>query len=221
VRALGVTLSPSQFELARSRVAEAGLQGQVEVRCVDYRDIRDAQFERIASIGMFEHVGRGRLHEYFAHVHRLLPPGGLFLNHGIGGRPPPAKPLARLAKRVLEPVLVGGSTFRDRYVFPGGGLVPVTEAGLAAERAGFEVRDVENLREHYARTLGLWYRRLETRGEEARRLAGERTFRLWRLYLGIAAWQFAAGEFGVYQTLLEKPAGGPSRLPLTRADLYA
>lgn len=221
VRALGVTLSEQQYRLASQRIADAGLSDRVEVRCIDYRDLADGPFDKMASVGMFEHVGRERLPEYFGHLFRLIKPGGLFLNHGIGGHPAPDRGLTgRLARR-LEPYLVGGSTFRERYIFPNGGLVAVSEANLIAEKVGWEVRDVENLREHYAITLRHWASRLEARADEARRLGGEGMFRLWRLYMGMAAWQFACGEFGVFQSLLQKPTGGESGLPLSRADIYS
>ncbi len=220
VQAVGVTLSEQQHALAQQRIAEAGLEGRAEVRCIDYRDVADGPFDKMVSVGMFEHVGRERLPEYFGHLIELLRPGGSFLNHGIAGRPARERGVAgRLARR-LEPHLVGGSTFRERYVFPNGGLVSVSEANLLAEQAGWEVRDVENLREHYARTLRHWASRLEAHEEEARRIGGSGMFRLWRLYMGMAAWQFARGEFGVFQTLLVKPAGGESELPLSRADIY-
>ncbi len=221
VHALGVTLSEQQCELARARIAEAGLADRVEVRCTDYRDVRAAPFDKLASVGMFEHVGRERLPEYFGHAYRLLKPGGLFLNHGIAGRPRRGGGIEAAVKKRIEPLLVGGRTFRERYIFPNGGLVPVSEANLVTEKAGFEVRDVENLREHYALTLRHWAERLEQNSEEALRVGGAGMYRLWRLYMGIASWQFKEGEFGLFQTLLEKPAGGRSRLPLTRADLYA
>jgi cyclopropane-fatty-acyl-phospholipid synthase len=221
VRALGVTLSEQQHELAARRIREAGVEDRVEVRCLDYRDVDEAPFDKLVSVGMFEHVGRQRLPEYFAHAYRSLKPGGLFLNHGIAGKPRTEGPLEAAVRRRLEPWLVGGSTFRRRYVFPSGGLVPVSEANLVAERAGFEVRDVENLREHYAKTLRHWARRLEENEDEAVRVGGREMYRLWRLYMGMGAWQFHDGEFNLCQSLLERPAGGPSRLPPTRADLYA
>ncbi len=220
VRALGVTLSEQQHELANQRIAAAGLTDRVEVRCQDYRDVQAEGFDKIASVGMFEHVGRERLPEYFGHAFRALRPGGLFLNHGIAGRPRKGSGWGAVLKKRLEPLLVGGRTFRERYIFPNGGLVPVSEANLVAERAGFEVRDVENLREHYAFTLRHWAERIEANRDEALRIGGPGMYRLWRLYMGIASWQFARGEFGLFQTLLQKPAGGPSDLPLTRADLY-
>jgi cyclopropane-fatty-acyl-phospholipid synthase len=221
VRALGVTLSEQQHDLANRRIAEAGLQDRAEVRLMDYRDVAGTAFDKIASVGMFEHVGRRRLPEYFEHVHRLLAPGGLFMNHGIAGRPRARGRTAEALRGLIEPHLVGGATFRARYIFPSGDLVPVSEANLVAQKSRFEVRDVENLREHYALTLRAWAQRLEQRREEAIRLGGEKMFRLWRIYLGIASWQFEHGEFDLAQSLLQKPTGGPSGLPLTRADLYA
>ena len=220
IRALGVTLSERQHELAQRRIVEAGLDERAEVRCMDYRDVEDGPFDRIVSVGMFEHVGRERLPEYFRNAFGRLRPGGLFLNHGISAQQQIGRGMGTALKRRLEPFLVGGSTFRRRYVFPSGGLVPVSEANLVAEEIGFEVRDVENLREHYAVTLRHWARRLEEGKEAAVRLGGERMYRLWRIYMGIAAWQFERGEFGLHQTLLAKPTGGPAELPRTRADLY-
>lgn len=221
VRALGVTLSERQAELARQRVREAGVEDRVRIELRDYRDLGDASFDKVSSIGMFEHVGPERLAEYFAQVRRLLRPGGLFLNHGIGNRPAPVlPPLRRAAHRAARRWLLGTGHFTRTYVFPSGGLVPVSQANLAAEAAGWEVRDVENLREHYGHTLRHWAQRLEARRDEAVRAAGERVFRVWRLYMGVASWQFASGELAVYQTLLEKPSGAPTVLPLTRDDLY-
>ncbi len=221
VEALGVTLSERQHALATERIVEAGLQDRVTVRQLDYRDVQAESFDKVASVGMFEHVGRERLPEYFEHVFRILKPGGLFLNHGIASQPNRRSWFGNVLRRALDPVLIGGTTFRKRYVFPSGGLVPISEANLVAQTAGFEVRDVENLREHYALTLAHWARRLEEHQEEAIRTGGEQMYRLWRIYMGIASWQFSRGEFDLGQSLLLRPTGGPSALPLTRADLYA
>ena len=221
VRALGVTLSTQQYELAQRKIVEAAVQNRVQVRCMDYRDVQKITFDKVVSVGMFEHVGRKRLPEYFNHVYRILKPGGLFLNHGIAGRARDNNGLGAAVRERLESLLIGGTTFRQRYVFPSGGLTSVSETNLIAQRAGFEVRDVENLREHYALTLRCWAQRLEKRKEEAIRLGGERMYRLWRLYMGIASWQFERGEFDLGQTLLLRPIVGPSGLPLTRAHLYA
>ncbi|MFL5538179.1 MAG: class I SAM-dependent methyltransferase [Longimicrobiaceae bacterium] len=220
VRALGVTLSREQHALATERIREAGVQDRVEVRIQDYRDLREEPFDRVASVGMFEHVGRPRLPEYFAHVYRLMKPGGLFLNHGIGGTPAPGRSVRRAAGRVLTERLVGSGEFRRRYIFPTGGLVSVSEANLEAERAGFEVRDVENLREHYARTLRLWANGLDAHRDEAVRIGGMAMYRLRRIHLGVAAWQFAAGELTLNQTLLARLDGGRASVPWSRADLY-
>ncbi|HEV7589041.1 MAG TPA: cyclopropane-fatty-acyl-phospholipid synthase family protein, partial [Longimicrobium sp.] len=220
VRALGVTLSREQHALATERVEEAGVQDRVRVRIQDYRDLRGEPFDRVASVGMFEHVGGRRLPEYFAHVYGLLKPGGLFLNHGIGGRASPGRSMRRAAEGVLTERLVGSAEFRRRYIFPTGGLVSVSEANLEAERAGFEVRDVENLREHYARTLQLWAAGLEANRDEAVRIGGMAMFRLRRIHLGVAAWQFAAGHLALNQTLLAKLEGGRAPVPWSRADLY-
>jgi cyclopropane-fatty-acyl-phospholipid synthase len=223
VEVVGVTLSEQQAALARERVAAAGVEGRVRIELCDYRDLTGERFDRVSSIGMFEHVGRKRLPEYFDTVFALLRRGGLFLNHGIGGRarrPPP--PVRGALRRALDRVLLDNAHFRRTYVFPNGDLVPVSEANLLAEQAGFEVRDVENLREHYGRTLRFWAERLEARREGGLRLGGTQVFRIWRLFMGIASWQFATGELAVYQSLLERPTGGPTEaLPWSRADLYA
>jgi cyclopropane-fatty-acyl-phospholipid synthase len=218
VRVVGVTLSEEQARLARERAAEAGVADRIDVRLVDYRDLTDGPFDRVASVGMFEHVGPERLPEYFAAVYRLLRPGGLFLNHGISARPPAPKGPVR---RALDRLLLDNAHFRRTYVFPNGGLVPVSRANLEAEQAGFEVRDVEDLREHYARTLAFWAERIEAERDEAIRLAGERVFRIWRLFTGVASWQFASGELSLHQSLLERRGDGPTELPWSRADLYA
>lgn len=218
VTALGVTLSEKQATFANEWIVAAGLQGKAEVRLVDYRDLCDETFDKIVSVGMFEHVGRERLSEYFSQVYRLLKPGGLFLNHGISRRP--RKPI-RGWEAIFDRYILGSGMFVQRYVFPDGELMPVSEANLMAERAGFEVRDVENLREHYALTLRHWVRRLETRRDKALQITDEATYRTWRLYMAASAHGFEMGDINVNQSLLAKPAGGQCDLPLTRAYLYA
>jgi len=152
-------------------------------------------------------VGEARLPDYFGRAFRLLRPGGVFLNHGIACNP------------AVPPV--PGQSFSDHYVFPDGELIPLGNTLRAAESSGFEVRDVESLREHYVLTLLHWVRRLEARREEARRAAGEMAYRIWRLYMAGAAYKFQEGRNNVYQTLLVKSERGASGLPLTRADWYA
>jgi cyclopropane-fatty-acyl-phospholipid synthase len=218
VRALGVTLSEEQLRLARARVDAAGLADRVEIRLADYRDLAGS-YDRIASIGMFEHVKDHD--EYFGHVHRLLAPRGLFLNHAIAS-PPGSSPWGKHSplRWLVERYVLGTGSIRERYVFPDGNVVPVSDANIAAERAGLEVRDVENLREHYARTLRFWAQRLEARREEALRVTNEFVFRTWRIYLNAAPLEFERGRIGIAQTLFAKPDRGDAGLPWSRGDLY-
>jgi cyclopropane-fatty-acyl-phospholipid synthase len=206
VHALGVTLSQAQAELARERVRAAGLEERCQVEVRDYRDLDPASsFDKIVSVGMFEHVGESRLPEYFEHVWKLLRPGGTFLNHGIA--------LSAVFRRK-------GASFIDKYVFPDGGLVPLGTTIRIAEACAFEVRDVENLREHYTRTLRQWVRRLESHYDDARRITSETVYRIWRIYMAGSAWAFAKGRVNLYQVLFSKPDRGETGLPLTRADWY-
>jgi cyclopropane-fatty-acyl-phospholipid synthase len=207
VQACGITLSRRQLEFAQRRIQQQGLCAQCDVRLIDYRDLEDAGgYDKLASVGMVEHVGESKLHEYFARAFQLLRAGGVFLNHGIGragNRTPPEQP-----------------TFTDVYVFPDGELVPLATTLKAAEGIGFEVRDVENLREHYALTLCHWLRRLEANANKARELVGEVKYRIWHLYLAGSAHYFRTAKLDLYQTLLVKADNGNSGLPLTRADWY-
>jgi cyclopropane-fatty-acyl-phospholipid synthase len=208
VEAVGITLSQNQATLASQRIAQAGLQNRCRVEVCDYRDLRDTgSFDKLVSVGMFEHVGEKRLLLYFQHAWQLLRTGGVFLNHGI-------------ALRASEP-RPKGPTFISRYVFPDGELVPINTTLYYAEAAGFEVRDVESLREHYALTLRHWARRLEHHRDQALRVVDEPTYRVWRLFLPGSAHGFATGALNVYQALLLKPDRGSSNLPLTRRDWYA
>ncbi len=207
VHALGITLSRPQLELAAERIRGAGLSDRCQVRLLDYRDIDEpGAYDKLVSIGMVEHVGESRLPEYFIRAFRLLRPGGVFLNHGIGRAGNLPKPEAR--------------TFTDVYVFPDGELIPIGIMLQAAEDAGFEVCDVENLREHYALTLRHWVRRLEDHSEQARQIAGDIKYRIWRLYMAGSAHYFQTGRLDLYQTLLTKSDNGRTGLPLTRADWY-
>ena len=207
VRALGITLSQHQFDLANQRIREASLSDHCAVKLCDYREVDEpGAYDKLVSVGMVEHVGKGMLPEYFRQAFRLLRPGGVFLNHGIGqagNHPAPDKP-----------------TFTSLYVFPDGELVPIGTMLQTAEEAGFEVHDVENLREHYVLTLRQWVRRLEAHAERARQIAGEIKYRIWRLYMAGSAYQFRKGWLDLYQSLLVKTQEGPSGLPLRRADWY-
>ncbi|HUI90276.1 MAG TPA: cyclopropane-fatty-acyl-phospholipid synthase family protein [Anaerolineales bacterium] len=217
VTVLGVTLSKNQKAYADEQIALKGLQGQVAVELKDYRDLQKQSFEKVVSVGMFEHVGRSHLPEYFAQVNRLLKSGGLFLNHGISRRAASqAGEQSLIAKKVF-----GRGAFQQKYIFPDGELTPVSEVNAVAEQAGFEVRDVENLREHYALTLRQWVNRLAEHREQAIEVSDEVTYRTWRLYMSASVYGFESGNISVHQTLLAKlRRDGKSNLPLSRADLY-
>ncbi|HEY3340425.1 MAG TPA: cyclopropane-fatty-acyl-phospholipid synthase family protein, partial [Anaerolineae bacterium] len=183
VMALGVTLSTRQAELAKQRIDAANLADKVSVRLLDYRDLEDEQFDKLVSVGMFEHVGRSHLPEYFSHAQRLLKPGGLFLNHGIAVNPYAVRPgHVQLWERFANRYVLGTGQFSQRYIFPDGELEPVSDVNMQAECAGFEVLDVENLREHYALTLRQWVARLEAHHTDAVRLVDETIYRTWKLY---------------------------------------
>ena len=208
VDATGITLSANQVALANERIEAAGLAKTCRVLPLDYREVEeDRPWDALVSVGMFEHVGGGMLGTYFRKAALLLGRGGVFLNHGI-------------ASRVTDPYDTGPS-FSSSYVFPDGETLPVNVTLRAAERAGFEVRDVESLREHYALTLRHWVRRLEAGHAEALRHVDEPTYRVWRLYLSGSAHGFTTGRLNVYQALMSLPDGhGASGLPLTREDWY-
>jgi len=208
VRAIGITLSQPQADLANERIQRAGLSDCCRVDVRDYREIDEpAAYDKLASVGMFEHVGLSQLPAYFQQAWRLLRPGGGFLNHGI------ALPRSLPVRR--------GPSFSERYVFPDGELAPISATLRVAEASGFEIRDVESLREHYPLTLRHWVRRLEAHHDEARQLTDEATYRTWRLYMVGSAYGFDNDRLAIYQTLLVKPSQGMSGLPLTRDDWYA
>jgi cyclopropane-fatty-acyl-phospholipid synthase len=201
VEAVGVTLSERQAEYGTRAIAEAGLLA-VEVRIQDYRDI-PGRFDAISSIGMFEHVGVARLAEYFTRCHDLLEPGGRFLNHGISRRAE-ARTRARFNRR----------GFIDRYVFPDGELHEVGSVASRIQQAGFEVRHLESLREHYGLTLRAWVRNLEANWDDAVAAAGSARARVWRLYMAGSALNFEAGSTQVHQVLAVRSADGRSGMPL-------
>jgi cyclopropane-fatty-acyl-phospholipid synthase len=209
VRAHGITLSERQLEFARARVRAEGLEDLVTIELRDYRDLDDAAvYDKVSSIGMFEHVGLANLAGYYAVVRRVLRPGGLFLNHGITHD-------EEGWNRTVA------TEFINRYVFPDGELDCVSNIQLGMERGGFEILDVEGLRPHYAMTLRHWVSRLELRREEALQHVDEATYRVWRLYMAACALEFEAGGTGIYQILASNRSGGEWPVPLTRRDLYA
>ena len=209
VEATGITLSGAQAEWASAEILRRGLGDRAHVLVRDYRDARAlGSFDAAASVGMFEHVGRERLGEYFRAAMVALRPGGLFLNHGIATTATPG----RFGPRWVR---FGDGGFVGRYVFPDGELVTVEDAIGSARAAGFELIDTQRLRAHYALTLKAWVDRLEASAEQARAVAGEEVFRTWRLYMAAARHGFEDGSLDVAQLLLARPGEhGPAQLPL-------
>ena len=208
VIAHGVTLSQQQLALARQRIAQAGLENSVTVDLCDYRDVKgDGYFDKVASVGMFEHVGLKNLPIYFSCIHQLLKPGGLFLNHGI------THDVEGWQKTL-------STEFINRYIFPDGQLDTVSNISREMERAKFEIADCESLRVHYALTLRQWVGRLEQQHSAILETVNESTYRIWRLYMAACALEFEGGELGIYQLLATKRSVGLTILPLTRQHLY-
>jgi cyclopropane-fatty-acyl-phospholipid synthase len=202
---VGCTLSAEQLVYARESAAEKGLQGRVLVEDLDYRDV-PGRFDKTASVGMYEHVGRHRLEQYFRALAHLLEPDGLLLNHGIA--------------RPQNTHDDGSTVFLQRYVFPGGELPQLGDIVRSAERAGLEVLDVENLRPHYALTCAAWVANLTAHRDACLALVDATTYRTWLLYLAAAAVSFERGQTELYQTLLAKrSAQAPRRL--TRRHMFA
>ncbi|MEC5163784.1 MULTISPECIES: SAM-dependent methyltransferase [unclassified Janthinobacterium] len=207
-RCVGVTLSENQYALARERVARAGLDHLVDIRLQDYRDVR-GQFDRITSVGMFEHVGLRHLPDYFGAVHALLAPDGLAMNHGItttdpdnGGAP------------------YGGGEFIGRYVFPQGELAHIGQVLKAMQQGQLEAFDVENLRRHYARTCAIWTENFEANAAEIRRLAGDKRFRIWHVYLAGCSYAFEHDLISLYQIVCGKAGRPAAALPWSRKYMY-
>lgn len=208
--ATGVTLSQPQADLANQRIAETNLSDHCRAQVRDYRTLinDNVQFDKIVSVGMVEHVGLSQLPTYFSTAYKLLKPGGLFVNHGI--------------TRSAWVKIPKGPNFIHSYVFPDGELMPISVRMNYAERAGFEVRDTEDLREHYAMTLRNWVQRLHEKKEQALKYVSEMTYRVWELYMSGSAYNFACGGLNLYQTVLSKmDETGNAHLPLTREDLYS
>lgn len=195
-RVTGVTLSVEQAAFARKRIAEEGLTDRIEIRVQDYRDVRDGPYDAISSIGMAEHVGSVRYREYADDLYALLKPGGRLLNHQIARRPEKDES----AYHVDE--------FIDAYVFPDGELAPVGRTVATLEEAGFEARDVESLREHYALTLRRWVANLEKGWPRAVKMTSPGRARVWRLYMAASALSFEHNKIGVNQILAVRPAEG-------------
>ena len=208
VRATGVTLSPSQASYAESRIRAEGLADTCHVECRDYREVIGRErFDKIAAVGIIEHVGRPNYGAYFRQVRGLLKPGGLFLNHGITHE--------RYWKWTPQ------WDFVTRHVFPNGDLDHVTHILSVMEDEGWEIRDVEQLREHYARTCRQWAERLLRNRERALRLVQERTYRIWVLYLIASSHYFAEGSIGLYQAVASKSDPTTVAVPVTRETIYA
>jgi len=209
VRAHGVTLSAAQAEYAQAAIRRAGLDGRATVELRDYRDLPpDLRFDKIAAVGVIEHIGPRHLPAYFARVHDFLTPGGMFLSHGIT-----QEKFNRRSSAIR---------FLERYVFPNAELDDVGHTVDTLERARFEILDVEGLRLHYARTCRQWAERLIANHEPARALVGERTYRIWVSYLAASSMGFAKGWTGLYQVVGMRPdpavVGGA---PPTREAVYA
>lgn len=211
VHAHGVTLSQEQHDLAVAKVARLGLQDRVTIELRDYATL-EGPYDKIASIGMFEHVGLDHHETYFRTVSRLLKPRGLYLHHAI----------VRRAKRRDKDMRRKSPEYAalTRYIFPGGEVDHIAMSIANLERHGFEVRDVEGWREHYARTCRMWHDRLQANYDAAVREVGEPKTRLWLAYLAGCSMGFQGKSMGIYQTLSVKRERGDSGLPPTRADLY-
>ena len=219
VEAVGITLSEAQVALGTQRIAAAGLSDSCRIELRDYRDLgTKPEFDRAASVGMMEHVREDLQPGYFDAVYRVLKRGGLFMNHTIVSVAR-ARPASRMDR--VKGMLWRRDAFIDKYVFPEGKLVPVAHVVASAERVGFELRDVESLREHYAMTLRHWVKGLESHSMEAIGIAGERIYRVWRLYMSSSIYGFASGRINLIQALLVKPdKEGRSEMPLTREYMY-
>jgi cyclopropane-fatty-acyl-phospholipid synthase len=205
---VGLTVAGKQAEYAADSVKEAGLSGKAEIVTCDYREMgRLGAFDKVCSIGIAEHIGHANLPVFFKCIYDALKPGGVYLHHGITLRPNTPYPR--------------WTAFARKYVFPNGELHAITTALTDGAKVGFEIRDVESLREHYVQTLIQWVRRLEARHTDAVKMVGEVAYRIFRIYLAGATLGFRSGVYNLNQTLFAKPVNGNTGLPLRRADWYA
>jgi cyclopropane-fatty-acyl-phospholipid synthase len=214
VHAVGITLSDNQFTLARDRIRQTGLEDRAEVHLLDYRDaparFGENSFDKIASVGMFEHVGLKNFSTYFLVARHLLRDRGLILNHSFTSSDVDGRPVGS-----------GVDDFIDTYVFPNNELAHLHTIIREMGAQQFEIYDVESLRPHYARTLALWSQRLERQLDAARQVVGERTVRIWRAYLAGTSLGFHRGWMNVHQVLASlQETDGPTELPLTRRWMY-
>lgn len=207
-RCVGITLSEQQYLYARERVKKAGLDSQVDIRLQDYRDVQ-GRFDRITSVGMFEHVGRKNLTPYFEMIKQRLNPHGFAMNHGITSTDPDGGETSH-----------GGGDFIDRYVFPQGELPHLSQVIQSMQHAGLETFDVENLRRHYVRTLQLWSERYEAQTERIRGMVDEKAYRIWRVYLAGCAHAFAIDQVSIFQVLCHHAEAPADELPLSRGYIY-
>ena len=207
-RCVGITLSENQYALAREKVAQAGLQDRIDIRLQDYRDVRGT-FDRITSVGMFEHVGTKHLAEYFGIISRLLTDDGVAMNHGITTTDPDNGETP-----------YGGGEFIARYVFPHGELAHIGTVLRAMQQGNLEAYDVENLRRHYARTLAIWTDNFEAHADRIKELAGEKRFRIWHVYLAGCAYAFDQDLISLYQIVCGKAGRHPRVLPWSRGYMY-
>ena len=207
-RCVGITLSQNQFDLATQRVRDAGLQDRIEIRLQDYRDVK-GPFDRITSVGMFEHVGRKNLSAYFRIIHDLLAEDGWAMNHGITSTDPDNGETSH-----------GGGRFINQYVFPDGELAHIGIVLTALQEGGLEPFDIENLRRHYARTLHCWSDAFEAQAERLKPMVPEKTWRIWRMYLVGSQWAFEYDEISLFQVLCRRSAGMAATLPWSRRWIY-
>jgi cyclopropane-fatty-acyl-phospholipid synthase len=206
---VGITLSQNQFDTARRRVEEAGLSGKVEIRLQDYRDVTGT-FDRITSIGMFEHVGRSNLPAYFSRIRALLTDDGWAMNHGITSTDPD----------IGHAPMVDGGRFMDNHVFPNGELVQLGQVLAAMRKGGLEAYDIESLRRHYAHTLNLWVDAFEENSSGIRREVDEKRYRTWRVYLAGCAHAFEHDRMSIYQIVCRKTRQSATKLPWSRRYIY-